>query len=132
MKKSLFVGVVLAQFLVVPVAMSGEYCREFTQEFIIGNHKERGYGTACQQADGSWQIQTPARFAAAEPVYIPQYIEREQPVYIREPYYGRRSCHREPAFRVSFGSDRGRGWDRGRGYGDDYGRGRGYGRGGHW
>ena len=119
MKKQLFVGVLLAQFLVVPIAKSDEYCREFTQDFIIGNHKEKGYGTACQQADGSWQIQRPATLAAAEPIIIrePQYIVQERPVYIRERYY--RPSY-PPLFRVSFGShDRGwdRGHDRGRGYG---------------
>ena len=32
------------------------YCREFTQVFSIGGEKETGYGTACLQPDGSWQI----------------------------------------------------------------------------
>ena len=35
----------------------GTYCREFTQEVIIGNQKEKAYGTACRQPDGSWKIQ---------------------------------------------------------------------------
>ena len=33
-----------------------EYCREFQTEIIIGGQKEKGYGTACRQPDGSWKI----------------------------------------------------------------------------
>lgn len=36
--------------------MSGRYCREFTQEITIGGRKQTGYGTACRQPDGSWEI----------------------------------------------------------------------------
>ena len=36
--------------------MSGRYCREYTQEIIIGGQKQAGYGTACRQPDGSWEI----------------------------------------------------------------------------
>ena len=36
--------------------MSGRYCREYTQEIIIGGQKQTGYGTACRQPDGSWEI----------------------------------------------------------------------------
>jgi surface antigen len=35
---------------------SGEYCREFQSEINVGGQRERGYGTACQQPDGSWKI----------------------------------------------------------------------------
>lgn len=35
---------------------SGKYCREFQQTIYIDGKEEVGYGTACQQADGSWQI----------------------------------------------------------------------------
>lgn len=34
----------------------GRYCREFTQEVIIGSEKHKAYGTACRQEDGQWQI----------------------------------------------------------------------------
>lgn len=34
----------------------GQYCREYQQEIIIDGKVERGYGTACRQPDGSWQI----------------------------------------------------------------------------
>lgn len=35
---------------------SGQYCREFTQKINVGSKTETGYGTACRQPDGSWQI----------------------------------------------------------------------------
>jgi len=35
---------------------SGEYCREFQSEIIVGGEREQGFGTACQQRDGSWKI----------------------------------------------------------------------------
>ena len=36
---------------------SGRYCREYTQEILVGGEKHESYGTACRQPDGSWQIQ---------------------------------------------------------------------------
>lgn len=35
---------------------TGLYCREFQQTIIIHGRQEAGYGTACQQPDGSWRI----------------------------------------------------------------------------
>ncbi len=37
---------------------TGRYCREFKQTIEIGGRLEEGYGTACRQEDGSWQIMT--------------------------------------------------------------------------
>lgn len=37
---------------------SGEqYCREYQQDITVGGETQTGYGTACRQPDGSWQIQ---------------------------------------------------------------------------
>lgn len=36
---------------------SGTYCREYTQTIQVGGKVEEGYGVACRQPDGSWQIQ---------------------------------------------------------------------------
>jgi surface antigen len=36
---------------------TGQYCREYTQDIWIGDEKHQTYGTACRQADGSWQVQ---------------------------------------------------------------------------
>ena len=44
---------------IVPVTtyrQNGRYCREFTQEIFIGGQKQTGYGRACRQPDGSWEI----------------------------------------------------------------------------
>lgn len=35
---------------------NGAYCREFQSEINVGGQREKGYGTACQQPDGSWKI----------------------------------------------------------------------------
>ncbi len=35
---------------------SGQYCREYQQKINVGGKTESGYGTACRQPDGSWQV----------------------------------------------------------------------------
>ena len=35
---------------------SGRYCREYQQTITVDGKRQSGYGTACQQPDGSWQI----------------------------------------------------------------------------
>ena len=35
---------------------SGQYCREFQTDIIVGRNREKAYGTACRQPDGSWRI----------------------------------------------------------------------------
>lgn len=35
---------------------SGQYCREYQQSITIDGRVSQGYGTACRQPDGSWQI----------------------------------------------------------------------------
>ena len=35
---------------------SGRYCREYQQTITVGGKQQSGYGTACQQPDGSWEI----------------------------------------------------------------------------
>ncbi len=37
-------------------ASNGQYCREYTQSINVGGQVSQGYGTACRQPDGSWQI----------------------------------------------------------------------------
>jgi surface antigen len=34
----------------------GSPCREYTLDAVIGGRVEQVYGTACRQADGSWQV----------------------------------------------------------------------------
>jgi len=38
-------------------ADSGNYCREYQQTIIVGGQEQQAFGVACQQPDGSWQIQ---------------------------------------------------------------------------
>lgn len=41
-----------------PVAYTNpSYCREFTETINVGGQLQQGYGVACRQPDGSWQIQ---------------------------------------------------------------------------
>ena len=35
---------------------SGNYCREYQTEIIVGGEVQEGYGTACRREDGSWEI----------------------------------------------------------------------------
>lgn len=35
----------------------GGPCREYTMDAIIGGKREKVYGTACRQSDGSWEMQ---------------------------------------------------------------------------
>ena len=34
----------------------GRVCREYHQTIYVGGKQQSGYGTACQQSDGSWQV----------------------------------------------------------------------------
>ncbi len=34
----------------------GQYCREYSQSISVGGQISQGYGTACRQPDGTWQI----------------------------------------------------------------------------
>lgn len=36
---------------------AGAYCREFQQTIVVGGRQQTAYGTACQNQDGTWQIQ---------------------------------------------------------------------------
>ncbi len=35
---------------------AGRYCREYQQTITVGGKQQSGYGTACQQPDGSWEV----------------------------------------------------------------------------
>lgn len=38
------------------VTSTGRYCREYQQSVYVNGRQQSGYGTACQQPDGSWEI----------------------------------------------------------------------------
>jgi surface antigen len=49
------------QYRVVPTRTYEEPegpCREYTVDASIGGKTEQIYGTACRQADGSWQVKS--------------------------------------------------------------------------
>lgn len=87
--------------MVMPIAThdnpQGQPCREFITTIIIGGREEQGYGTACRQPDGSWQIVSdsmdeepaaPATTCAAAPpvqVYLDRYYY--YPGYYPDRYY---------------------------------------------
>jgi surface antigen len=62
----------------------GQPCREFISTIIIGGQEQQGYGTACRQPDGTWQIvsnepATPQPPPAAEQTNI--YVDNPPPAY---------------------------------------------------
>ena len=46
---------------------TAQYCREYQQTVVTGGMTQAAFGTACLQADGSWEIVTPA-VASGQPV----------------------------------------------------------------
>jgi surface antigen len=74
----------------------GQPCREFISTIVIGGEEQQGYGTACRQPDGSWQIvsgesadQREAPAEAQTNVYLnnppPQYYA--YPATLYSPYH---------------------------------------------
>jgi surface antigen len=37
---------------------NGQYCRQYTQDIVVGGETHQTHGTACRQADGSWEVQS--------------------------------------------------------------------------
>ena len=88
------------------------YCREYTEQVIIGGKREEAYGIACMQPDGSWQKVS----NEGEPITQQQarldpqrVIIHEERVYV-PPVYRRRVY--EPSFSLIIGD----GWNRNRGW----------------
>ena len=82
---------------VVPVKTfenaQGQPCREFVTTIIIADKEEQGYGTACRQPDGSWELVSSAgQPAASAPVSppAPTVVYREPTDYYVYPsgFYG--------------------------------------------
>jgi surface antigen len=36
----------------------GTFCREYQQTITVGGREENGFGTACRQPDGNWQLRS--------------------------------------------------------------------------
>lgn len=79
-----------AQVRVQP-AEDEPYCREFTQTVTIGGKMQQGYGTACLQPDGSWEIQKPVQTRASKSVNVREeqpnirYVVQKERVFIVPP-----------------------------------------------
>lgn len=58
----------------------GQPCREFISTIVIGGQQQQGYGTACRQPDGTWQIVS--NEAAADQTPPP---ETQTNVYVNNP-----------------------------------------------
>ncbi len=56
----------------------GRPCREFITTISIGGEQQQGYGTACRQRDGTWQIVSD-RPPAATPAIV------NRPIYVYRP-----------------------------------------------
>lgn len=66
--------------------VQGEDCREFLTTIIIAGKEEQGYGTACRQADGSWQLRSDDEPAATPPPAVTSsYFVTPPPVYYSYP-----------------------------------------------
>lgn len=65
----------------------GQPCREFQQTIIIDGREEQGYGTACRQPDGSWQVVSGQPAAATTVVQGSTVYVREVPARYYSSYY---------------------------------------------
>ncbi len=88
----------------------GAYCREYTGTIYVGGRPEQGYGTACLQPDGSWQVVSGDNVGQA---VAPNYIihQPETVVYYEQPRNVYRTTYYQPprsrgtSIHVSFGDD---------------------------
>lgn len=105
------IGSAVAFAIVAAGAQADEpYCREYTQPVNVGGKQQEGYGTACMQPDGSWQIIKPvegdsmAQGTVVEEEYFTLPQPALSPVYYPSPV--------QTNFHL-FYSNRDRGWNRG-------------------
>ena len=73
-------AMVLASPQAAPQAPVNNNCREFTQTITVGGRPQQAYGTACRQADGTWQVVQPASTPDGIVLAAPQ-----QQVYVANP-----------------------------------------------
>ena len=72
---------------------SREVCREYTKTIYIGGKAVEGYGTACRQQDGSWEISKLKGSEHAQTKVKEHIVEdlrdkgAREIIVIREPYY---------------------------------------------
>lgn len=54
-KTFVFTSLTASAMLAFASDASAEYCREYTQNIMVGGRIQEGYSTACLKPDGSWQ-----------------------------------------------------------------------------
>jgi len=102
----------------VPMAVAQQNCQQYSQTIIVDGAPQMGYGVQCQQADGSWQIVTPASPVPANPppavivAPYPAYAPYPYAPYAYTPYYYPSPWYFAPEIGIGIGV--GRGWHGGR------------------
>lgn len=150
--RNIFILGILAAGALSSAANAQSYCREFNRDIVVGGRMQNGYGTACMQPDGAWQVQNQGQAVEqvsyqtvgqvryvdpyygapyyGQPVYVPTYPAYAPPPVIVQP---------RPAISFNFGYTdwdhgyRGHKHGHGRGWNNHWrgGHGHGHGRGGH-
>jgi hypothetical protein len=139
--KSYFFSTITAGVALMAVTSeaSAQYCREYTQNIMVGGRMQEGYSTACMQPDGSWQqVSSINRYPD---VYTTDYVQPTtyNTTYVTAPPVIERRVVVRPApivplFSLNFGHSKHHhnswdyGWDdrhhgkhkHGRGHGDGY------------
>lgn len=142
MKKSIFTFMVLGAGLAMShtaqAAPGDSYCREYTKAVSVGGLPQQGYGTACMQPDGSWEMVTTenAAYNAPRPMQAVQMVHTTTPVIYTTPIHYRSHGHyrpygyyhypyyNRPVISLSFGkSYHHKHWKHHRGHGRDHHRG---------
>ncbi len=69
---------------------AGQPCREFVTTITIGGQNQQGYGTACRQSDGSWQLVSDQRPPGPAPAPPSQTLDTPPDRYYAYPsgFYG--------------------------------------------
>jgi hypothetical protein len=75
---------------VAPVPAPEGNCREYRTTITVGGDAEEGYGQACQQPDGTWQITRPPgeTAEAAAPQQQRTILYPAYPSYAYNPWWG--------------------------------------------
>lgn len=149
MRSILMIGILAAAALSSTSASAQSYCREYNRDIVVGGRVQNGYGTACMQPDGAWEVNQngggsytsvgQVRYVDpyygggpvySQPVYVPSY-----PAYAPPPPV---IVQPRPAISFNFGFNdwdddyrghkhwgRGHGWKKWRGHGHGHGHGHG-------
>ncbi len=116
------ISLLVATLLLLAIAESAKaysepYCREYTRNINVGGRVQEGYGTACMQPDGSWQITSEQgeQLARPQPLYDDGILLKRRVIetpYGYSPYGYQRPVHVD----FHFSSVRGRDYHRHRWY----------------